>query len=223
MVNGTMDDALSTVAGVERDAGRFSPFDALAETPFPLYLTTDPSDLLAEALARAGRTPEVGMCPWNDDLAYRHKIDDTPAARPTVAAPFVYHLFGRLRDPESLVLTEDNYLDFLMGITSYRTLIPDFVIGQLAQSALLFLGFRLDEWDFRVLFRSLMNQGGQERRRRFKHVAVQIDPEEGRTIEPDRARRYLESYFGENRIDIYWGRTDDFVRELQTAWAERGS
>jgi len=110
-----------------------------------------------------------------------------------------------------------------MGITANRTLVPDFVIGQLAQSALLFLGFRLDEWEFRVLFRSLMNQGGQERRRRFKHVAVQIDPEEGRTIEPDRARRYLESYFGENRIDIYWGRTNDFVHELHTAWTERAS
>jgi CHAT domain/SIR2-like domain len=221
VTDGSWDDALSTVAGVRRDAGEFDPFDALAETPFPLYLTIDPSHLLEQALTRAGRTPEVGVCPWNDDLAYKFKVDDAVQQRPTAAAPFVYHLFGQLTDPESLVLTEDNYLDFLMGITANRTLIPDFVIGQLAQSALLFLGFRLDEWEFRVLFRSLMNQEGQERRRRFKHVAVQIDPEEGRTIEPDRARRYLESYFGENRIDIYWGRTSDFVHELHTAWTGR--
>ena len=101
------------------------------------------------------------MCPWNDDLAVQVHVDDAVQQRPTAAAPFVYHLFGRLTDPESLVLTEDNYFDFLMGITANRTLIPDFVIGQLAQSALLFLGFRLDEWDFRVLFRSLMNQEGR--------------------------------------------------------------
>jgi hypothetical protein len=223
VTDGTWDDALSTVAAVRRDSGEFDSFDALAETPFPLYLTTDPSHLLERALTRAGRTPQVGMCPWNDDLAYQFKVEVADQQRPTSAAPFVYHLFGRLTEPESLVLTEDNYLDFLMGITANRTLIPDFVIGQLAQSALLFLGFRLDEWEFRVLFRSLMNQGGQERRRRFKHVAVQIDPEEGRTIEPDRARRYLESYFGENRIDIYWGRTDDFVHKLHTAWKERSA
>jgi hypothetical protein len=49
---------------------------------------------------------------------------------------------------------------------------------------------------------------------------VQIDPEEGRTLEPDRARRYLERYFGDNRIDIYWGRTDDFVRALSKAWGD---
>jgi SIR2-like domain/CHAT domain len=223
LVDGTMDDALSTVAAVQRDAGEFDPFDALAETPFPLYLTTDPSALLERALARAGRPPQVGMCPWNDELAYHFKVDDTDERRPTATAPFVYHLFGQLSEPESLVLTEDNYLDYLMGITANRPLIPDFVIGRLARSALLFLGFRLDEWDFRVLFRSLMNQGGQERRRGFKHVAVQIDPEEGRTIEPDRARRYLESYFGENRINIYWGRTDDFVHKLHTAWKERSA
>jgi hypothetical protein len=223
LADGTMDDALSTVAGVQRDAGGFDPFDALAETPFPLYLTTDPSALLERALTRAGRMPQVGMCPWNDDLAYEFKVDDAVQQRPNAAAPFVYHLFGQLSEPDSLVLTEDNYLDFLMGITANRPLIPDFVIGRLARSALVFLGFRLDEWDFRVLFRSLMNQGGQERRRGFKHVAVQIDPEEGRTIEPDRARRYLESYFGENRINIYWGRTDDFVQKLHTAWKERSA
>ena len=223
LIDGSMDDALSAVADLQKDAGRFDPFDALAETPFPLYLTTDPSALLERALTRADRTPHVGLCPWNDDLAYEFKVDDAPEPRPTAAAPFVYHLFGRLSDPDSLVLTEDNYLDFLMGITTNRKLIPKFVIGQLAQSALLFLGFRLDEWDFRVLFRSLMNQEGQERRRKFKHVAVQIDPEEGRTIEPDRARRYLESYFGENRIDIYWGRSDDFVRELHAAWTGRAT
>ena len=103
------------------------------------------------------------------------------------------------------MLTEDDYFDFLMGVTANRTLIPDFVIGQLAQTALLFLGFRLDEWDFRVLFRSLMNQGGPERRREVQARRRADRPRGGSHDRPDRARRYLESYFGENRIDIYWG------------------
>jgi CHAT domain/SIR2-like domain len=216
-----LDDVVTAVADLRRDTGAFDPFQALADIPFPLYLTTHPMALLEHALERVDRAPHVGSCPWNEELAYQAKLEDMPAERPTAASPFVYHLFGRLGDPTSLVLTEDNYLDYLMGITANRKLIPEFVVGQLAQSALLFLGFQLDEWDFRVLFRLLMNQEGQERRKGFKHVAVQIDPEEGRTIEPDRARRYLESYFGENRIDIYWGRTDDFVRELHAAWMEQ--
>jgi hypothetical protein len=44
---------------------------------------------------------------------------------------------------------------------------------------------------------------------------VQIDPEEGRTLEPEGARRYLETYFKDADISIYWGSVEDFVIELQ--------
>jgi hypothetical protein len=76
----------------------------------------------------------------------------------------------------------------------------------------------MDDWDFRVLFRSLMSQEGRSRRSRYAHVAVQIDPEEGHILEPERARRYLESYFQDADISIYWGSPSDFVRELWQRW-----
>ena len=49
----------------------------------------------------------------------------------------------------------------------------------LTESALMFLGFRLDERDFRVLYRSLMSSEVGTAARSIRHVAVQIDPEEG--------------------------------------------
>ena len=39
-------------------------------------------------------------------------------------------------------------------------------LRRLSDTALLFLGFRLDQGDFRVLFRSIMHQEGRSRRRR---------------------------------------------------------
>jgi hypothetical protein len=45
-------------------------------------------------------------------------------------------------------------------------------------------------------------------------VAAQIDPEEGRLLEPEGARRYLETYFKDADISIYWGSPEEFVREL---------
>jgi hypothetical protein len=80
----------------------------------------------------------------------------------------------------------------------------------------------MDDWDFRVLFRSLMSQEGRGRRRKYAHVAVQIDPEEGRIQEPERARRYLESYFQGADISIYWGSVEDFAREIQQRWESEG-
>jgi hypothetical protein len=130
----------------------------------------------------------------------------------------VYHLFGRLHEPDSLILTEDDYFDYLIGVTSGKDLIPGVVRRALADTALLFLGFQMDDWNFRVLFRSIMSQEGRGRRRGYAHVAAQIDPEEGRILEPERARRYLERYFQDADISIYWGSAEDFMQELQRRW-----
>jgi hypothetical protein len=130
----------------------------------------------------------------------------------------VYHLFGVNDEPDSLVLTEDDYFDYLIGVTTNKELIPIAVRQALADTALLFLGFRIDDWNFRVLFRSIMSQEGRNRRRKYAHIAGQIMPEEGRFLEPERARSYLEEYFQDAAISIYWGSVEDFAKELLAQW-----
>jgi hypothetical protein len=175
--------------------------------------------MLAQALSEAGKDPQVELCRWNEFVEMLPSIyDDDPGYRPSAERPLVYYLFGHLQEPDSVVLTEDNYFDYLIGVTRDKDLIPGVVRRALADTALLFLGFRMDDWDFRVLFRSLMSQEGRGRRSRYAHVAVQIDPEEGRIQEPERARRYLESYFQDADISIYWGNVEDFVQELNRRW-----
>ncbi|NJO56116.1 MAG: hypothetical protein HC834_06920 [Rhodospirillales bacterium] len=113
------------------------------------------------------------------------------------------YLTRRLVDvTQDLVVTEDDYFDYLIGISINRDMIPIAVREALADTGLLFLGFKIDDWAFRVLFRSLMSQEGRGRRRRYAHVAAQITPEEGRILEPERARRYMEDYFQDSAIDI---------------------
>jgi hypothetical protein len=192
------------------------PLRVLAKFPLPIFITTIFGNFLADALKEAGKDPVVEMCRWNDYLEQQPSIfDSEPDYRPTPERPLVYHLFGRLSDPDSLVLTEDDYFDYLIGVTSRNDLIPGVVRRALADSALLFLGFDLDDWDFRVLFRSIMSREGSNRRSKYAHVAAQIDPEGGRISEPDGARRYLESYFGDADISIFWGNVADFGRELR--------
>ena len=210
-------DELVTAVGAQRrahDPGE--PHQVLAGLPFRLYLTTSPNNLLAEALTAAGKEPQVELCRWNDTVAQFPSIYDTePGYEPNERRPLVYHLFGRFEQPDSLVLTEDDYFDYLIGVTNNKDLIPVVVRRALTDTPLLFLGFQIDDWNFRVLFRSIMSQEGRERARRLTHVAAQINPEEGRILEPEGARRYLESYVGSANISIYWGSAEDFVRELQ--------
>ena len=50
-------------------------------------------------------------------------------------------------------------------------------------------------------------------------IAGQILPEEGRFLEPERARRYLESYFQGADISLFWGSVEDFTQELLVQWS----
>ena len=204
-------ELLTTVWQGRQGSAASDPHAVLAALPFPIYLSTNPDDLLAVALRAAGRTPEVVICPWN---SYGEHSQDDYLALPSAAQPLVYQLFGRIAEPESLVLTEDDYFRYLIGVTSNANLIPDVVLRALTDTALLFVGFRLEEWNFRVLYQSVINQPGRQRRRRYTHVAVQLDPEDTPDIDPQRAKAYLEGYFGEADVAIYWGSAEDFLREL---------
>jgi hypothetical protein len=198
------------------------PFSVLAQLPAPVYITTSYTRLLARALTDAGRNPEVELCRWHEDIEWPESVFERERGyRPTPERPLIYHLLGTFDEPESLVLTEDDFFDFLIGVTRNQALVPKVVRRRLSDSALMFVGFGLDEWDFRVVYRSLMRSEGERRREGYTHVAVQVDPEEGATVDAGRARRYLESYFSSARVSLYWGSTEHFAKELQDAWSAR--
>jgi len=216
----TLDELLTMVGDTLGSETSPTPYQMLAGLDLPLYITTNPGNLMADALRAEGKDPVVEICRWNTYLAAQPSIFDRGSGeagyRPSVQRPLVYHLFGRLGISESLVLTEDDYFDFLTGVTSNNDLIPTVVLRALTDSALLFLGFNIGEWDFRVLFRSIMRLEGRSRRSLYAHVAAQIDPEGCNFLEPEGARRYLESYFGNDDISIFWGGVDDFAQALRS-------
>jgi hypothetical protein len=194
----------------------------LASLPIPIYITAEPSNLLVTALRRAGREPQVMLCPWNDYS--RKTLKANKMVEPNPDQPLVYYLYGRLEEPESLALTEDALFDYLIGVTANKNLIPKRVRAALANSSLLFLGFRMDDWNFRVFFRTLMNQQGSEMRRNYAHIAVQIAPEEGRILQPRLAQQYFEEYFAKGAdISVYWGSVEEFAQKLLRYYWEGGA
>jgi CHAT domain/SIR2-like domain len=228
-----LEGMLSAAGELLRRKDPSEPHKVLASLPCPVFFTTNPDDLLADALREAGKNPEVELCRWNQDQEHADEDDeDRPPSvlddreyRPSEGRPLVYHLFGRLgdRDNDLVVLTEDGYFDYLIGVHKNKDVIPKKLRRILVDSGLLFLGFQMNDWGFRVLFRHIMGlEGGKLRNQvKYHHVAVQIDPEGGRIMEPELARRYLESFFQGARISIYWGKTEKFVEELRRHWAEK--
>jgi hypothetical protein len=93
----------------------------------------------------------------------------------------------------------------------------------LSSDVLLFLGLSIEDRDFRVLLRSIINLEGRSETEVHNNVAAQVFPEEGFVQAPERARRYLEKFFQtEAKVNIYWGSADDFIQELARRWQESG-
>ncbi len=207
-----LDELLVKVVAWRSAQGELDVHRTLAALPLPIFVTTAVDRLLEHGLTEQGKAPNSAVCAWQGEAEVEGAGGEL---RPDVARPLVYHLFGRLDAREAMVLTEDDYFDFLIGVTGNRELIPVTVRRALTDTALLFLGFHMEDWNFRVLFRSIMSQQGGGRRKRYAHIAAQVDPEQGRAVDIERARHYLEEYFDEADITIYWGSAEDFLRELR--------
>jgi hypothetical protein len=195
------------------------PYRILAELPAPVYVTTNFDPLLERALKAAGRSPQQVLTRWR----YRSAVGPRTKVikDPTTKAPLVYHVFGAFgaNTDDGLVLTEDDYFDYLIQ-TAEAKLIPQEVESALVDNSLLFLGFRLTDWHFRVLFRLMMNLPGRERLKQYCHVAVQLDPDLQTMADIDGAKQYLADYFGkEANIDIFWGSSEEFLTQLRNALA----
>jgi hypothetical protein len=60
----------------------------------------------------------------------------------------------------------------------------------------------------------ILAKGGSAQLRAFNHVGVQVNPDEHSLADAERTMRYLERYFVNTRIDIYWGSPSDFLQAL---------
>lgn len=212
-ISGVMRDVWENQVSAQSD----DPFLVLAKLPLPIYVTTNVSSILEHALVKAGKAPERGICRWKKDIKMEPTVFETePDYRPSEQRPLVYYLYGHIDVPDSLVLTQDDYFDFLIGVTQNKDLVPPPVRASLVNSSLLLLGFPFESWDFRVLFRWLIDLEGSSRRDRYAHVAAQFDPEDSEMIDTERARSYLSSYFSRNaHISLYWGAPQAFIADLQ--------
>jgi hypothetical protein len=250
-----LDDLISHVGRQLRQENERDVFRMLANLPFPVYINTNRDNLLFDALQEAGKQPRRDVCRWT---IFEQEQEEWPPSvfitepeyKPTVEAPLVFHFFGNLSKPETLVIAEDDYFNFLIGInknwrTTYGSNIyignntesigsrskhdtgtepfPQVIVHALSQGGLLFFGFRTTDWEFRTLYRSLVAQESWRLQQRNVRVLVQMTPDEDNFLEPQGARQYIEKYFSSNyKPEVYWGSTEKFVEDILDRWNAAG-
>jgi hypothetical protein len=182
----------------------------LADQPLRIYLTTSPYTFLEQALQRAGKQPRTEFCRWNE----RTRASPSTLSsgyEPSELEPLVFHLFGLDRSIPSLVLTQDDYLAYLVSIcqgmgNDATDLLPALIRSAFARNLIL-LGFTLDSWPFRVLYAGLINPYVSIKERGL--CCLQLVPSE-------HEKKYLEDYLKkEARFDVFWGELHDFAAELR--------
>ncbi|WP_143175093.1 SIR2 family NAD-dependent protein deacylase [Cryptosporangium aurantiacum] len=195
------------------------PHSALAGFPLPIYLTTNYDDYMASALAAVNRKAVTGLCPWAATGRSRDDVSLPRDAEFTVPQPLVYHLHGSFHSARTLVVTEDDYLEFMLNLardqrSQYRRLLPGPLYPAITHRPLLFVGYSLHDWTFRALFHGLFKATARVQWRR--HVSIQLLPplSDRRRETAQHAKTYLERYLAHWNISVYWGTAESFFAEL---------
>ena len=190
------------------------PHAVLADLNLPIYITTNYDKLMEDALISRGKKPDSEYCRWNEVLEFAgDSLFKNRHYKPTKDKPLVYHLHGILDEPQSMVLTERDYIDFVINLTLDENLIPTVIRKALAMTSLLFIGYSLEDMNFRVIFQGIMNK--IKTSFQFSSISVQLPP----TIsleKRDNALEYLAKYTKNMfKVNIYWIDASEFSTELR--------
>jgi SIR2-like domain len=186
-----------------------------------LVVTTNYDNLFEKALNAEGRADDyevVVQPPQGFDATA--DIRDWLGRLQQQKKLIVYKIHGSFaepgqadQEPPPLIITEDDYIEFLAVLgrgkgedgEKGKIGVPPRIITELVASSLLFLGYSLEDWDFRVLHKSLI--GSLPRHHSRKSIAIQ-----------KQSPKYWQHYWIEKKVAIYDIDLYDFVDQLKEAF-----
>jgi hypothetical protein len=125
---------------------------ALASLNFPLIITTNYDGLLEMALAEHKKSPVKKVYAKRREA----ESEDFPG-EPSAAVPFLFKIHGDVLERESVVITDEDYIHFMMrmGDASTHSPIPETLLYRFKKYATLFIGYSLLDYNLRLLFKTL--------------------------------------------------------------------
>jgi hypothetical protein len=191
----------------------------LAALPFYLTITATPDKMFYNALQNSytDHTNEILKKPKIEGYNF-HGPSPTMVKMGTKDEPLIFQLYGKIEDSYSMVLTENDLLDFLVNIVSGSPGLPKNLHSELQapNKSFLFLGFGFRYWYLRVLLHVLQGQ-----KKKAHSFALERFPKNQTGFE--QTILFYES--GDCKIHIY-GINDlelnDFARNLREKFEQEG-
>jgi hypothetical protein len=125
----------------------------LADMPFEYIITTNYDQLLEQALDKKNKKPITGI--YHSDR--QKKTDNVTRDQITKHTPFLYKIHGDIIDKQSIVITDEDYIHFILRMSDkddYNP-IPHVFTDALSQKSILFIGYRLMDYNLRLLFKTI--------------------------------------------------------------------
>ena len=124
---------------------------ALAELGFPLVITTNYDQLFETALRAADKVPRVAVYQPDGKVATKDYRD------PQVDNPVVFKIHGDIEDPETIVITDEDYIQFVLRMSDKDPYdpVPLTLKYYLTGWTTLFVGYSLLDYNLRLLFKTL--------------------------------------------------------------------
>jgi hypothetical protein len=184
----------------------------LAALPFPIAISTTPEGYLRNAFQEAGKDLIYDFYHFQPDPRERHSEPHFPTTNPE-NQPLIYDLCGNLDKTDSLVLTENNLLDFLINVSREKPELHPFVTSQFSDRSVsfLFLGFGFRHWYIRILLHAL--KAGD-------HDSSSLALEDGAFFEaPEQQQTTL--FFQKGHVIEFRKLSTDFAHDLREKFSEQ--
>jgi LuxR family glucitol operon transcriptional activator len=133
-------------------------YEALLDLQIRHFFTTNFDELLEEAFRRQGFDPNV--------IAHNEHVSFWDESKVQVIK-----LHGDLRDPDSIVITAEDYEDYFHS----HSALADLVKAELQTRTVLFLGYSFNDIDLRMILARVSRESRKFRRNLF---TIQFDPPE---------------------------------------------
>jgi len=148
---------------------------ALADMPFKQIITTNYDTLFEEAMKckKIAKTPLVGIyTPERSVVTTDFKEEEI-----TEATPFLYKMHGDLNISDSIVISDEDYIDFILRMNDKEDYnpIPHSFTRAFGKKTILFIGYGLLDYNLRALFKSAM--WGKDVRRLPKNCSIDMKPD----------------------------------------------
>jgi hypothetical protein len=145
---GRLVDAIAGAVDVGREPSPM--LRALARLDFPLVITTNYDGLFERALRDAGKQPRVSV--YEPEPEPTTDFDNESAQ-----SPVVYKLHGDIAQRESLVVTDEDYIQFVLRMSDKEPYdpVPLSLKHFLKRWTTLFIGYSLLDYNLRLLFKTL--------------------------------------------------------------------